>query len=73
MIYQEIGKELKSIRIRNGLTLQDVENAVKIHKNTISFYENHSEKIKLNTLIKLLDFYGVDIYIFFKSICEYIR
>ena len=73
MVSKEIGKELKAIRIRNGLTLQDVENALNIHKNTISFYENHSEKMKVNILEKLLNFYNVNIYIFFKTICEYIH
>lgn len=73
MISQDVGKELKAIRIRKGLTLQDVENAVNIHKNTISFYENHSEKIKLNVLEKLLNYYDISMYIFFKNICEYIH
>ena len=73
MISQDVGKELKAIRIRKGLTLQDVENAVNIHKNTISFYENHSEKIKLNVLEKLLNYYDISMYIFFKNLCEYIH
>ena len=67
MISQDVGKELKAIRIRKGLTLQDVENAVNIHKNTISFYENHSEKIKLNVLEKLLNYYDISMYIFLKT------
>ena len=70
MVAQDVGKELKAIRIRKGLILQDVEDAVKIHKNTISFYENHSEKIKLNVLEKLLNYYGISMYIFFKNMCE---
>lgn len=73
MVAHDVGKELKAIRIRKGLTLQDVENDVNIHKNTISFYENHSEKIKLNVLEKLLNYYGISIYIFFKNMCENIH
>lgn len=73
MVAKDVGKELKALRIRNGYTLQDVENALNIHKNTISFYENHSEKIKLNVLEKILDFYGISIYIFFKNMCENIH
>ena len=32
MVAKDVGKELKALRIRHGYTLQDVQNAIKIHK-----------------------------------------
>ena len=73
MYSTQVGNELKAIRNRNNLTLENVEKQLGIKKNTLSIYENNSEKIQMGTLEKLLNFYNEDIYIFFKNVSEYIH
>lgn len=73
MYSTQVGNELKAIRNRNNLTLENVEEQLGIKKNTLSIYENNSEKIQMGTLEKLLNFYNEDIYIFFKNVSEYIH
>lgn len=70
---EQIGKELKSIRARNDLTLEKASEITGIHKNTLCIYENNPEVIQLGKLFKILDKYGVDNDIFFRDVCEYIH
>lgn len=73
MFIEQIGRELKSIRTRNGWTLEKASEITGIHKNTLSVYENNPHVIKLGKLFELLEKYNEDTDIFFKNISEYIR
>jgi len=73
MFIEQIGRELKSIRSRNGWTLEKASEITGIHKNTLSIYENNPNVLKLGKLFELLEKYNEDAEIFFKNISEYIR
>ena len=72
MIIEQIGKELKAIRVRNDWTLEKASEITGIHKNTLSIYENNPSIIQLGKLFKILNSYNVENDIFFKNVCEYI-
>lgn len=61
-----IGKELKIIRIRNNLRLEDVADNLNINKETLRRYENNSNGLSVERLEQLLDFYKIDKSIFLK-------
>ncbi len=64
-----IGKELKIIRIRDNLKLEDVADKLNINRETLRRYENNSSGLSVERLEELLDFYGVDKLIFFSNVC----
>ena len=66
-----IGKELKSLRTKNNLSLEQASKELLIHLNTLSKYEKDASDMKLGMLEKILNFYQVDELIFFKIIREY--
>lgn len=68
-----IGNELKSLRARKGLTLDEVSKETNISKQVLSQYENNKVNISINRLEELVIFYGLDLYVFFKNICEYVH
>ena len=69
----QIGRELRVIRVKKGLTLKEASKITGVHYNTLSEYENYPERIKLGKLFDLLKSYQIDEDIFFNNICEYIR
>lgn len=70
---EAIGKELKIIRIRNSLELEEVAKDLNINRETLRRYENASSGLSIERLEELLNYYKVDKPIFFKSICEYMH
>lgn len=66
-----IGKELKSLRTREGKTLEKASKELGIHFNTLLKYEKDATDLKMGTLVKILDYYGINELIFFNSIREY--
>ena len=64
-----IGKELKIIRIRNNLRLEDVADSLDINRETLRRYENNSNGLSVERLEQLLDFYKTDKAIFFENVC----
>lgn len=66
---EAIGKELKIIRIRNNLKLEEVANKLNINKETLRRYENNSKGLSVERLEELLNFYGISKQIFFESLC----
>lgn len=64
-----IGKELKIIRIRNNLRLEDVADDLDINRETLRRYENNSNGLSVERLEELLNFYKVDKSIFFENVC----
>ncbi len=73
MFVEQIGRELKLIRLRKELTLESAAEILGIHKNTLSVYENNPEILKIGKLYSFLEKYNVSSDIFFKNICEYIH
>lgn len=73
MFIEQVGKELKAIRLREGLTLENASKILGIHKNTLSIYENNPSVLKIGKLYEILLKYKVDMNIFFGNIREYIR
>ena len=63
-----VADELRAIRSRLDLTIEEVASKTNINKDTISRYENKKTSPNLDILEKLLNFYNVDFDIFFNSI-----
>lgn len=70
---EAIGKELKIIRIRNGLSLDAVAEQLSINRETLRRYENNSSGLSVEKLEKLLNYYDVEKSIFFSNVCEYMH
>lgn len=66
-----IAKELKSLRIKNGYTIEDICNKIGLNTTTAYKYERNADNMQLQILEKYLDFYNISNYIFFKMISEY--
>ena len=64
-----IGKELKIVRIRNNLKLEEVADNLNINRETLRRYENNSNGLSVERLEQLLNFYQVDKAIFFENVC----
>ena len=68
-----VGEELKSLRTRKSMSIEQVSSALDIHFNTLSKYEKDASDMQLGMLEKILNYYGVDELIFFNVIREYNR
>lgn len=68
-----IGTELKVIRIRNELRLEDVADKLQLNRETLRRYENDANGLSVERLEQLLNFYNVDKSIFFKNVCANIH
>ena len=64
-----IGKELKIIRIRNNLKLEEVAEKLQINRETLRRYENNSSGLSVERLEELLEFYNEDKLNFFTNVC----
>lgn len=64
-----IGKELKIIRLRSNLKLEDVADSLNINRETLRRYENNSNGLSVERLEELLNFYKTDKAIFFENVC----
>ncbi len=67
-IKEEIAAELRKIRAGLNLSLEDVSTKSGVNKDTICRYENNQVNMNIDILFKILCSYGIDFYIFFKSI-----
>lgn len=67
---ESIGKELKIIRIRKNLTIEEVATALNLNAETIRRYENNGSGLSVERLESLLELYETDKYIFFKNVRE---
>lgn len=66
-----IGKELKSLRNKKDLSIEQASKNLNVHPNTLSKYEKDASDMQIGTLEKMLRLYGIDELIFFKIIREY--
>ena len=68
---EAIGKELKILRIRNNLSIEEVANHFDLSYETIRRYENGTVDMSIERLEKMLDYYKVSVDIFFKNVRAY--
>lgn len=59
----KIGLLLKELRMKQGLTQEDIAKKLKTKKSVISRMENHAEDIRLSTLEKVIEVLGKKIQI----------
>lgn len=67
----QVGEELKALRNKKDLSLEQASKDLNVHSNTLSKYEKDASDMQLSTLQNVLRYYGVDELIFFKVIREY--
>lgn len=63
-----ISDELRSIRAKKHISIEEVASQSNVNKDTISRYENNLVSMQIDTLEKLLDYYKIDFDIFFTNI-----
>ena len=63
-----IADELRSIRAKLNLSIENVAEQSNVNKDTISRYENHSVSMNIDIIEKLLNTYNIDFAIFFTNI-----
>lgn len=66
-----IGEELRALRNKKNFTIEYVAKELDIHPNTLTKYEKTADDCKVETFLKLLDFYETNELIFFKVIRDY--
>ena len=71
VIDQYIGRQLREIRKKRGMTLSEVSSKVGISYQQIQKYEQANTKVSASTLYKFAKLYAVDIEKFFEGIKEY--
>jgi transcriptional regulator with XRE-family HTH domain len=64
-----ISDELRGIRSKKRLSLEDVAKALHVSKETIRRYENNASGLSIEKLEKLLAYYEIDKKIFFDNVC----
>lgn len=67
---EAIGQELKIIRIRKNLSLEEVAKSLNLNAETIRRYENNSAGLSVERLESILNLYNVNMSIFFNAVCE---
>lgn len=70
---EAIGKELRVIRIRQNLKIDEVAQMLNINKETLRRYENNASGLSIERLEEILKIYNADKRIFFNNVCEYMH
>lgn len=65
-----IGLELSDIRRSKGISLLQVATDMQLNKDTLSKYENGNSSMKIYILDNLLNYYHINIDIFFKNVYD---
>ena len=68
--YNVIISKLRGLRAERDLNLDEVSEAIGVHRSTISLYEKGKRKLPLNTFLDLLELYNTNIIIFFQNIYD---
>lgn len=66
-----VGMELRALRVKNGLSAEEVCKNLDIDTSTLYKFERDASKIRLGILEQLLNFYGIDTFIFFEMMSAY--
>lgn len=67
-IKKMIAEELKLLRIKNNFTQSQLSDRCNVDTSTIVRYEKNNVTMQIDTIVKILDAYGINIFIFFESI-----
>lgn len=67
-IKKMISDELKQLRFNHGLTQNQLSNLCGVDTSTIVRYEKNNVTMQIDTIIKILDAYEIDIFIFFENV-----
>lgn len=54
-----IADKLRGLRNEKGLSQEEVADILNLSRETIRKYETDSSKININTLLRMLDIYGI--------------
>lgn len=72
-IIKAIGLELTDIRRSKNLSIIDTAKKTNINKDTICKYENGNSSMKIYIVNVLLEYYGINIAIFFKNVYDRVQ
>jgi len=65
MIQDEVGKKIKSLREREGMTLEQVGERLGVTKGYVHHLENGNRKISLDFLESIANIFNVEMHYFF--------
>lgn len=63
----EIGKKLRQLRVKNGLTLEELASRTELTKGFLSQLENDLTSPSIATLVDIVEALGLDLSAFFKT------
>lgn len=69
-LIRAVGLELADIRRSKSLSIVEVAQNTELNKDTISKYENGNSSMKLYLLDNLINYYGLNLPIFFKNVYD---
>lgn len=64
-MYSDLGKKVKLLRTRKGITQEDLAHVLKLSKSQVSNLENGRRNLSLRQLEKVCEFFKVDMSYFF--------
>lgn len=67
-IKEMISKSLKKLRTDKGMTQSELSKQCGVDISTIVRYEKNNVTMQIDTLIKIVESYGIDMFIFFNQI-----
>lgn len=67
LLHQTVGRHIKALRERHGLTQERLANYLNVARPMISYYENGERPVPLEQLEKIADFFGLDAYDFMEE------
>lgn len=65
MIHEQVGRKIKQLRIREGMTLEQLGERLGVTKGYVHHMENGNRKISLDFLQSIADVFNVGMYYFF--------
>mgnify|MGYP001800762030 CR=1 FL=1 len=60
-VYEHVGKQLRALRAKNGLTQSEVAKIIKVSPQQYQKYEDAQTKCSLNYIFNLAEFYTVPV------------
>ena len=67
-MFKAIARELRVLRAEANYSQEELASKTKVSKYSIMRYEQVITDMKLNSLAKIIEPYGIDLYIFFRRI-----
>lgn len=63
--FEQITRNLKAMRVKKGLTQEDVARLMNVTVQTVRSYENQPQKLDLRRIVEFADLYGCSPRVFF--------